>query len=132
MPLEFKKITIIYADRLYDTWEDLDSINRELGTKFKTMFHQSEYMDERMSNREEYVQTLVKGALKRKTNTAIFTNDYYFMRLLEFYTPGDQFCIYSFEDDEVFNQFVDLKYNPTLKLANKIFTLSVKQAMKKS
>lgn len=120
-----KKITILYADDL----EDID-FKQDYKHEFGTFIDENEYAEQRQSKRIEWVNNMVKQAMRRKTKTAIATNDYWFMRLVENATPTDSFCIYHQDVDKHFSNFVDMKPNPTLDVGTHIFHLSVRKALK--
>lgn len=122
-----KKITIFYSDdQLYHNDKKLIP----MGKNTRTVYTTDDYIGVRVSERIKWVEEMVKSALKRKTMTAVFTNDYWFMRLIEHFCPQEEFCINCIDDDKIVDRFVDIPNNHTLKVGEFIFRCSVREALK--
>jgi len=132
MPLHPKKIPgvhVVYAD-------DLASVKMELPYGYDRLIHQSEYLEQPVSKRKEWVDSIAKEA-NEGAGIWVVTNDYYFMRLLQYACDKDKFLIHNLCSDnanlctQIVTRFVDLKPNPTLQLAENIFRISAREALKR-
>ena len=119
------KITIFYAD-------NLDDVMMENFPMMEAVIYENKYHTQPQSKRIKWVKNECKRALKRVTKTAIVTNDYAFIRLVEFSVPKQDFCIYDVEEDEYVISFCELKANPTLDVFDHLYNLTIKEAFGKN
>jgi len=124
---KFKKITVIYADDLKDIPLSLVTLG---ATKPTYAICSKDFWITRMSDKIRYVKYLCENYLKSEVRLFVITNDYFFIRFLESYAPKDKFCIYNYDSNTVVYNFVSLKPNPTLDMAEELYKFSVTQALK--
>jgi len=124
-PQKIPGVQVVYAD-------DLTSVKMGLPHGYDRLIHQSEYLEQPMSKRKEWVDSIAKEA-NEGAGIWVITNDYHFMRLLEYACDKGKFLIHNLDADgtQIVSRFVDLKPNPTLALAENIFRISAREALRR-
>lgn len=122
----FNGITVVYADNVYG--HKVFRATGDLG--FKVIITEEPFRETPQSQRIKWCEEMAERLLNYE-NAAILTNDYYFIRMMEFIVPEDEFQIYHLDTGETVKKFVDLKPNPTLKNGEYVFGVSVKSALKR-
>ncbi len=125
---QFDGITILYADDVCG----LDVFNKAVDLGFHPLT-EHKFHEIPQSKRIKWCEEISVLLLNRKGEGAssVLTNDYYFMRMLEFIVPEDKFQIYHMDNGETVKKFVDLKPNPTLVNGEYLFRISITSALKR-
>jgi hypothetical protein len=123
----FNGITIVYADSVYG--HKVFQAATDLG--FKLIITEEPFHNTPQSQRIEWCKDIIKLMLEKdKGTSAILTNDYYFIRMIESVVPEDKFQIHHLDTGETVSKFVDLKPNPTLENGEYLYRASVRAALK--
>lgn len=123
----FNGITVVYADNVYG--HDVFRAAADLG--FKVIITEEPFHQTPQSQRIKWCEEMA-GMLLNSENAAILTNDYYFIRMMEYIIPEDEFQIHHLDTGETVKKFVELKPNPTLVNGEYVFRASVRAGLKKN
>jgi hypothetical protein len=119
-------ITIVYADDVFVREAHQKTI--ELG--FSLIITQDVFYEQPQSCRIQWCKEMSELLLSKHKMSAILTNDYYLIRMMESLVPEDKLRLHHLDTGETVQKFVDLKPNPTLENGEYIFRASVQAALK--
>lgn len=121
-----KGITIVYADDVFER----SAYQKTLELGFDHIITQEVFYEKPQSYRIQWCEEMSELLLSKHKMSAILTNDYYLIRIMECLVPEDKFRLYHLDTGETVQKFVDLKPNPTLENGEYVFRASVRLSLK--
>ena len=111
---KFKRITVWYQDEI--DWTLHLNTNEKYNANFKTRTIVTEniFRTIKISDRIIWVKELTDKMQNTHEEYIVFTNDYAFIKLLQYYLPKAYFCIFNVDADCVVDEFDELRPNPTV------------------
>ena len=122
-------ITILYADDLRP-YLNLNYI-LEAMAHWDYIETETAFFKKPQSERIRWVEDLCQAQNGSEQKIAVITNDYHFIRMIEFNMIPEKYQIHNLDKNTTVSKFVDIKPNPTLKNGEYIFRASAWAGLKR-